>query len=126
MKLIFIYFNLDITYRYKLKLYKKLTFINSGIGIFISSFILFSYISLNSIIQIPILNLFFGGFILHIVITIIINIISIIIIIYIKNLRIVGPSLIGCGIVILSSLYYFGIPSLILFIISGILALKNK
>ncbi|MGD1834723.1 MAG: hypothetical protein ACPKPY_08005 [Nitrososphaeraceae archaeon] len=109
-----------------MKLYKKLAFINAGLGIFIATIILFSYSSLNNIIGIPILNVFFSSFILHIVITIIVNIMSIIIIIYIKNLKIVGASLMICGMLILSSLFYFGIPSFILFIISGILALKDK
>ena len=43
-----------------------------------------------------------------------------------KNKKIVGILLIVCGIVILAIANFFGIPGCILFIIAGILALKES
>ena len=44
----------------------------------------------------------------------------------IKNTKIVGMALIGCGVALFLAIQFFAIPGLILFVIAGILALKEK
>ena len=115
-----------------MKLYKKLTIVNTILGIIASIIILFIYFFINSLIGIPLLGLFFGGIILNVFILLIISLAGIISIFYIKNTRILGIALIIYGILVLSTtvtnpiFIIFGIPGFILFVISGILALKEK
>ena len=113
-----------------MKLYKKLTIVNTILGIIASIIILFIYFFINSLIGIPLLGLFFGGIILNVFILLIISLAGIISIFYIKNTRILGIALIIYGILVLVTATFFGIPvgipGFILFVISGILALKEK
>ena len=109
-----------------LKLYKKLTVINASLGLTIAIIFFVSYFLVNSFIGIPILGLFLGNVLVHVLIILAINIASLVVIFYIKNEQFIGLSLIGCGVLILFSLMYIGIPSFILFIIAGILALRGK
>lgn len=109
-----------------LKLYKKLTILNASLGLTIAIIFFASYFLVNSFIGIPILGLFLGNVLVHVLIILAINIASLVVIFYIKNERFIGLSLIGCGVLILFSLMYIGIPSFILFIIAGILALRGK
>jgi hypothetical protein len=108
------------------KLYKKLTVINASLGLIIVIVFLTSYFLINSLIGIPILGLFLGSVLVYVLIILAINVASLIVIFYIKNDRVIGFSLIGCGILMLLSLTFIGIPSFTLFIIAGILALKEK
>lgn len=108
------------------KLYKKLTIINASLGLTIAIIFLSSYFLVNSFIGIPILGLFLGNVLVHVLIILAINIAGLVVIFYIKNEQFIGLSLIGCGVLILFSLTYIGIPSFILFIIAGILALRGK
>lgn len=108
------------------KLYKKLTIINASLGLTIAIIFLSSYFLVNSFIGIPILGLFLGNVLVHVLIILAINIAGLVGIFYIKNEQFIGLSLIGCGVLILFSLMYIGIPSFILFIIAGILALRGK
>jgi len=109
-----------------LKLYKKLTIINASLGLTIAIIFFSSYFLVNSFIGIPILGLFLGNILVHVLIILAINIASLVVIFYIKNEQFIGLSLIGCGVLILFSLMYIGIPSFILFIIAGIFALREK
>jgi hypothetical protein len=113
-----------------MKLYKKLTLINTILGITVCIIILFIYFFINSLIVIPLLGLFLGGIILHVFIVLSINLAGIVSIFYIKNTRIVGIALIIYGTLVLATATFFGIPvgipGFILFVIAGILALKEK
>ncbi|MGE0243702.1 MAG: hypothetical protein AB7P56_07215 [Nitrososphaeraceae archaeon] len=109
-----------------MKLYKKLTIINTVLGIAACIIILFIYFFINSFIGIPLLGLFLGGTILHVFILLLISLAGMVSIFYIKNTRILGISLLICGILILATATFFGIPGFILFVIAGILALKEK
>lgn len=109
-----------------LKLYKKLTIINASLGLTIAIIFFSSYFLVNSFIGIPVLGLFLGNVLVHVLIILAINIASLVVIFYIKNEQFIGLSLIGCGVLILFSLMYIGIPSFILFIIAGIFALRGK
>ena len=109
-----------------MKLYKKLTLINTILGITVCIIILLIYFFINSLIGIPLLGLFLGGTILHVLILLFINIAGIVSIFYIKNIRIMGIALIIYGTLVLASATFFGIPGFVLFVIAGILALKEK
>lgn len=109
-----------------MKLYKKLTIINTILGITVCIIILFIYFFINSLIVIPLLGLFLGGTILHVFILLIISLVGIVSIFYIKNMKILGIALIIYGILVLATATFFGIPGFILFVIAGILALKEK
>ncbi|MGZ5470770.1 MAG: hypothetical protein ACXWE0_03790 [Nitrososphaeraceae archaeon] len=67
---------------------------------------------------------------MHVFIVLLINLAGIVSIFYIKNTRIVGIALIIYGTLLLSTATFFGIPvgipGFILFVIAGILALKEK
>jgi hypothetical protein len=112
------------------KLYKKLTIINTILGIITSIVILFIYFFINSLIGIPLLGFFLGGTILHVFILLIISLAGIVSIFYIKNTRLLGIALIIYGILVLATATFFGIPfgipGFILFLIAGLLALKEK
>jgi hypothetical protein len=109
-----------------MELYKKLTLINTILGITVCIIILLIYFFINSLIGIPLLGLFLGGTILHVLILLFINLAGIVSIFYIKNIRIVGIALIIYGILVLATATFFGIPGFVLFVIAGILALKEK
>ena len=109
-----------------MKLYKKLTIINTILGITVCIIILLIYFFINSLIGIPLLGLFLGGTILHVFIVLLINLAGIVSIFYIKNTRIVGIALIIYGTLVLATATFFGIPGFILFVIAGIIALKEK
>lgn len=113
-----------------MKLYKKLTLINTILGITVCIIILLIYFFINSLIGIPLLGLFLGGIILHVFIVLLVNLAGIVSIFYIKNTRIVGIALIINGTLLLATATFFGIPvgipGFILFVIAGILALKEK
>jgi hypothetical protein len=109
-----------------MKLYKKLTIINTALGITVCIIILLIYFFINSLIGIPLLGLFLGGTILHVFIVLLINLAGIVSLFYIKNTRIVGIALIIYGTLVLATATFFGIPGFILFVIAGIIALKEK
>lgn len=109
-----------------MKLYKKLTIINTILGITVCIIILLIYFFINSLIGIPLLGLFLGGIILHVFIVLLVNLAGIVSIFYIKNTRIVGIALIIYGTLVLATATFFGIPGFILFVIAGIIALKEK
>ena len=122
--------NILLWIKYKVKLYKKLTLINAILGIIASIIILFIYFFINSFIGIPLLGLFLGGTILHVFILLIISLAGIVSIFYIKNTKFLGIALIIYGVLVLVIGNFFGIPfgipGFILFVIAGILALKEK
>ena len=90
-----------------MKLYKKLTIINTSLGITVCIIILLIYFFINSLIGIPLLGLFLGGTILHVFIVLLVNLAGIFSIFYIKNTRIVGIALIIYGTLLFSYCYLF-------------------
>jgi hypothetical protein len=84
------------------------------------------YAYINSLIGIPILGLFLGGLILHVFLLILVNLASLYVAFKMKNKKIICTLLIACGIVMLAIANLLGIPSCILLIVAGILALKEK
>ncbi len=106
--------------------YQKLTLVTVILGLIIPLFGLFLYFFINNLIGIPILGLVFGGALLVGILIIAINIAGLVSAFKIKNTKIVGIVLIGCGIALFLVVQFFAIPGLVLFVISGLLALREK
>jgi hypothetical protein len=109
-----------------MKSYQKFTLITVILGLIIPILGLFIYFFVNSLIGIPILGLFLGGALLVAILIIAINIAGLVAAFRIKNTKIVGIILIACGAALFLAVQFFAIPGLILFVIAGILALKEK
>jgi len=109
-----------------MKLYQKLTFVTAILGLIIPLLGVFAYVLVNSLTGIPVLALFLGSAVLIAVVIIAINIAAIIVVFYIKNTRLVGIILISCGIILFLTVQIWGIPGLVLYVVSGIIALREK
>ncbi|HKX96551.1 MAG TPA: hypothetical protein VJL78_01805 [Candidatus Nitrosocosmicus sp.] len=109
-----------------MKGYQKLTIITAILGLIIPFIGLFLYFLINSFVGIPILALFVGWALLIAVAIIAINVGAIIAAFKIKNTKIVGGILIACGVLLFVLIQWFALPALVLFIIAGILALREK
>lgn len=107
-------------------LYQKITLVSVILGLGVLVPIVVVYFFINNFVGIPILGFVLGGFILHVIILVVINSACFYIAFILKNKKIVGGLLIGLGFSFLIFGSYFGIPSMILFIISGVLALKEN
>jgi hypothetical protein len=106
--------------------YRKLTLITAMLGLVILVPFVVGYAYINSLIGLPILGLFLGWLLLYVFLLLIVNIASLYIAFKIKDMKIAGILLMVCGVVILASINYFGIPSFVLFCIAGVLALREK
>lgn len=106
--------------------YQKLTLVTVILGLIIPLFGLFLYFFVNNLIGIPILGLVFGGALLVGILIIAINIAGLVSAFKIKNTKIAGIVLIGCGVALFLVVQFFAIPGLVLFVISGLLALREK
>jgi hypothetical protein len=109
-----------------MKGFQKLTIITAILGMVIPFIGLFLYFLINSFIGIPILALFVGWALLIAIAIIAINIGAIVAAFKVKNAKIVGGILIACGVLLFALIQWFAIPSLVLFIIAGILAFRQK
>jgi Na+/melibiose symporter-like transporter len=109
-----------------LKNYQKLTIITAILGLILPFIGLFLYFFINSIIGIPLLALFVGWAMLIAVGIIAINIGAIVAAFKIKNTKFVGAILIVCGVLLFLLIQWFAVPALVLFVIAGIMALRNK
>ena len=84
------------------------------------------YFLINSFVGIPILALFVGWALLIAIAIIAINVGALVAAFKIKNNKIVGCILIACGIMLFALIQWFAIPALALFVIAGIMALREK
>lgn len=109
-----------------MKSYQKLTVVTVILGLIIPLVGISLYFFINSLIGLPLLGLVFGGALLIAVLIIAVNIAGLIAAFKIKNTRIAGALLIGCGVVLFLVVQFFAIPGLVLFVIAGILALREK
>ncbi len=109
-----------------MKSYQKITLITAIIGLGLSVIGLFLYFYINHLIGIPILGLVIGGALLIMFLIVAVNIAALISAFKIKNPKTSGILLIGCGIALFLVLHIFAIPGLVLFVISGILALRER
>jgi hypothetical protein len=108
------------------KSYQKLTLITAILGLIVPLLGVFAYVFINSLTGIPILAFFLGTAILIAVIIIATNIAAIVVAFYIKNTKRVGAILISCGVVLFLTVHIWGIPGLVLYVVSGIIALREK
>jgi hypothetical protein len=108
------------------KLYQKLTLITAILGLVVPLLGVFAYVFINSLTGIPVLALFLGTAVLIAVVIIAINIAAIVVAFYIKNTKLVGIILISCGIVLFLTVQIWGIPGLALYIVSSMIALREK
>jgi hypothetical protein len=108
------------------KLFQKLTLITAILGLIIPLLGVVAYVFINSIIGIPVLALFLGGIMLIAVLIIAINAAALFVAFYLKNTKIVGIILISCGAILLVTVQLWGLPGLVLYIVSGVLALREK
>ena len=109
-----------------MKLYQKLTLITAILGLVVPLLAVFAYVFINSLTGIPILALFLGTAVLIAVVIIATNIAAILVAFYIKNIKLVGAILICCGIILFLTVHIWGVPGLGLYIVSGIIALREK
>ena len=107
-----------------MKLYQKLTLITAILGLIVPLVGVFVYVFINSLTGIPVLALFLGTAVLIAIVIIAINIAAIIVVFYIKNIRLVGIVLISCGIILFLTIQIWGVLGLVLYVVSGIIALK--
>ena len=109
-----------------MKLYQKLALITAILGLVALVPIVVGFAYVNSLIGFPILGLFVGGVLLHVFLLIIVNLASLYITFKVKNTKIGGILLIVCGVIILITTTYLGIPAFILFASAGIFAIRDK
>jgi len=109
-----------------MKNYQKLTIITAILGLIIPFIGIFLYMLINSVIGIPILALFVGWALLIAVGIIAVNIGAIVAAFKVKNKNWLGGILIACGVLLFLLIQWFAIPALVLFVIAGILAFKDK
>ena len=109
-----------------MKGYQKLTIITAILGLIIPFIGIFLYMLINSVIGIPILALFVGWALLIAVGIIAINVGAIVAAFKVKNKNLVGGILIACGVLLFLLIQWFAIPALVLFVIAGIMAFRDK
>ena len=109
-----------------MKLYQKLTLITAILGLILPLLGVFAYVFVNSLTGIPVLALFLGTAVLIAIVIIAINVAAIVVVFYIANTKLVGIILISCGIILFLTVQLWGIPGLVLYVISGIIALREK
>jgi len=76
--------------------------------------------------EIPILVVFLADAVLISVEIIAIKLIGLFIVFCIKNTKVVGLALILCGVILILTIQLWGIPGFVLYIVSGIMALREK
>jgi len=109
-----------------MKLYQKLTLITAILGLVVPLLGVFAYVFINSLTGIPVLALFLGTAVVIAILIIAINIAALVVVFYIKNTRLVGIILISCGALLFLTVQIWGVPGLVLYIVSGIIALREK
>ena len=109
-----------------MRLYQKLTLITAVLGLVVPLLGVFAYVFINSLTGIPVLALFLGTAVLIAIVIIAINIAALVVVFYIKNTRLVGIILISCGTLLFLTVQIWGVPGLVLYIVSGIIALREK
>lgn len=109
-----------------MKNYQKLTIITAILGLILPLIGITLYFLINSFVGIPILALIVGWALLIAVGIVAINIGAIIAAFKIKNKKLVGVILIACGVLLFALIQWFAIPALVLFVIAGIMAFRDK
>lgn len=109
-----------------MKTYKKLALITAILGLVVLVTIIVGFAYVNSLIGFPILGFLIGGFLIQVFLLLVVNVGSFFVTFKIKNPKLAGILLILCGGAILVLASFLGIPSFVLFCVSGVLALREK
>ncbi|HEX6672214.1 MAG TPA: hypothetical protein VF084_08260 [Nitrososphaeraceae archaeon] len=109
-----------------MKLYQKITLITTILSLIVPLSVIFVYFYIDSLMEIPILGVFLADAVLISVEIIAIKLIGLFIVFCIKNTKVVGLALILCGVILILTIQLWGIPGFVVYIVSGIMALKEK
>jgi hypothetical protein len=109
-----------------MQLYQKITLITTILSLIVPLSVIFVYFFIDSLIEIPIVGYFLADAVLISVEIIAIKLAGLFIVFYIKNTKVVGLSLILCGVILILTIQLWGIPGFVLYIISGIMALREN
>ena len=109
-----------------MKPYQKLTLITTILSLIVPLSLIFIYFFIDSIMKIPILGVFIANAVLISVEIIAIKLVGLFIVFFIKNAKVVGLLLISCGVILILTIQLWGIPGFVMYIIVGIMALREK
>jgi hypothetical protein len=109
-----------------LLLYKKITLITTILSLIVPLFVIIVYFFIDSLMEIPLIVVFIAGAVFISVKIIAIKLAGLFIVFCIKNTKVVGLALISCGVILILTIQLWGIPGFVLYIISGIMALREK
>jgi hypothetical protein len=109
-----------------MKLYQKITLITTILSLIVPLSVIFVYFFIDSLMEIPILGVFLADAVLISVEIIAIKLIGLFIVFCIKNTKVVGLALILCGVILILTIQLWGIPGFVVYIVSGIMALREK
>ena len=107
-------------------LYQKITLITTILSLIVPLSVIFIYFFIDSILKIPILGVFISDAVLISVEIIIIKLAGLFTVFFIKNAKVVGLALILCGVILILTIQLWGIPGFVVYIISGIMALREN
>ena len=107
-------------------LYQKFTLITTILSLIVPLLVIFVYFFINPLIGIPILGFYLADAVLISVKIIAIKLAGLFIVFCIKNTKVVGLALILCGVILILTIQLWGIPGFVLYIVSGIMALREK
>jgi hypothetical protein len=106
--------------------FQKFTLVASILGLAVLVPVIVIYTYANGLIGIPILGLFLGGLILHVILLIIVNLAGLYVAFKMKNKKIIGILLIICGVVILAIANFFWNSGMYLVLRCGGTSIKRK
>ena len=109
-----------------MKLYQKITLITTILSLIVPLSVIFVYFFIDSLMEIPILGVFLANAVLISFEIIAIKLAGLFIVFYIKNTKVVGLALILCVVILILTLQLCGITWFVLYIVCGIMALREK
>jgi len=110
----------------KMKPYQKFTLITTILSLIVPLSVIIIYYFIDSIMIIPILGVFIADAVLISVKIISTKLTGLFIVFFIKNAKVVGLALILCGVILILTVQLWGIPGFVVYIISGIMALREN
>ena len=109
-----------------MQLYQKITLVTTILSLIVPLLVIYAYFFIDPLIGIPVFGFLLADMVLISVEIIAIKLAGLFIIFYIKNTKVVGIALILCGVILILTIQLWGIPGFVLYIISGIMALREN
>jgi hypothetical protein len=109
-----------------MQLYQKITLITTILSLIVPLSVIFVYFFIDSLMEISILGVFLADAVLISAEIIAIKLAGLFIVFYIKNTKVAGLALILCGLILILTIQLWGIPGFVLYIVSGIMALREN